>query len=107
MGIRESIGSFGVRKAIAVLAVVTSFTGLGFSQSQLVVSAPPSRDNVKACADYADQVLHDRWDMANAGEAGEKGSGLDIGQICPMSRPDPFSPGCGRAPSSCKIAART
>lgn len=33
MGIRESIGSFGVRKAIAVLAVVTSFTGLGFSQS--------------------------------------------------------------------------
>lgn len=63
MGIRESIGSFGIRKAIAVLAIVMSFTGLGFSQSQIIVSAPSSRDDVKACADYADQVLHDRWDM--------------------------------------------
>lgn len=68
MGIRESIGSFGFRKAIAVLAIVTSFTGLGFSQ--IAVQEPSSRDNVKACADYADEVMHDRWDMTERTDLG-------------------------------------
>lgn len=68
MGIRENIESFELRKAIAVLAVVASLTGLGFSQ--LVVSAPSSRNNVKACDDYADQVLHDRWDMTERTDLG-------------------------------------
>ena len=31
--------------------------------SQISVSSPSSRDALRACPDYADEVLRDRWDM--------------------------------------------
>jgi len=48
-------------KRILVFCAFLALPGLGLSQ--ISVQAPASRDDVKACADYADEVLHDRWDM--------------------------------------------
>ena len=39
------------------------FLVLGLSFSQIIVTSPSSRDEVRSCADYADEVLQDRWDM--------------------------------------------
>lgn len=36
-------------------------SGMGFSA--ITVLIPTAKDNVKACADYADEILRDRWDM--------------------------------------------
>jgi len=39
------------------------FLLLGLSFSQISVTSPSSRDEIRSCADYADKVLQDRWDM--------------------------------------------
>ena len=39
------------------------FLAWGFAHSAITVTAPSSRRNVKAAADFADEVLLDRWDM--------------------------------------------
>ncbi len=43
--------------------IVVSIATAAFALSQISVSSPASRDALKACSDYADEVLLDRWDM--------------------------------------------
>jgi len=49
-------------KIMCVLIIfVFLFSNPGFSA--ITVTAPAAKDSVKACADYADEVMRDRWDM--------------------------------------------
>lgn len=46
-----------------ILALLGMALIWGSAAAQVTVTAPSSRDDVKACADYADETLLDRWDM--------------------------------------------
>lgn len=50
-----------MKKLFFVSMIVIIFCTSAFSQ--LTVLSPAIKDNVKACADYADETLLDRWDM--------------------------------------------
>jgi hypothetical protein len=50
-------------RKLAVLIGLTAIA-VGAARAQITVTSPGAgRDEVKASADYADDVLHDRWDM--------------------------------------------
>jgi hypothetical protein len=49
------------KKALICFLFLSVF--VTFSYPQITVTSPSSRDNVKAAADYADEILLDRWDM--------------------------------------------
>ena len=61
----EKTGLFQGKKYLPVgLAVVLLLAGLAAPLfSQISVTSPSSREEIKACSDYADEVLLDRWDM--------------------------------------------
>ncbi len=46
-----------------LLFPILFFLVLGLSFSQIIVTSPSSRDEVRSCAEYADKILQDRWDM--------------------------------------------
>ncbi|MDH7513978.1 MAG: hypothetical protein QHH14_13610, partial [Clostridiales bacterium] len=61
----EKIGLFQGKKYLPVgLAAALLFAAFAAPlSSQISVTSPSSREDIKACADYADEVLLDRWDM--------------------------------------------
>jgi len=55
-------------KSLAFLLVL--FISWGFAHSAITVTAPSSRRDIKACADFAEEVLLDRWDMSQRTDLG-------------------------------------
>lgn len=50
-----------IRSVFSVLGSLLLASSIAFPQ--ISITSPASRDALKACADYADEVLLDRWDM--------------------------------------------